>query len=174
MRNNSIIEHHCSSKGGIVEERFYKKLHSTANLIFFLSLFVYLLKNCSSQFFSNWKSAEPVFCRAELSCLPYKNQNKSLTHSFGERKTNHVFNIVTFNFSTNIFGFGSVCTRQGTAHGHYWIREFEARENFVLFINLSLPSTIYSQKPQIFQHLAYWMFSHFYNLMFFSNSNKQM
>jgi hypothetical protein len=74
-------------KGGSVEERLYKKLHSTANLNFlFLSLFVYLLKNCSSQFFSNWKSAEPVFCSEELSCLPYKNQNKSLTLSFGEGK----------------------------------------------------------------------------------------
>ena len=42
------------SKGGSVEEQLYKKLHSTANLNFlFLSLFVYLLKNCSSQFFSN-------------------------------------------------------------------------------------------------------------------------
>jgi hypothetical protein len=43
-------------------------------------------KNCSSKFFSNWKSAEPVFCSEELSCLPYKNQNKSLTLSFGEGK----------------------------------------------------------------------------------------
>ena len=41
-------------KGGSVEEQLYKKLHSTANLNFLvLSLFVYLLKNCSSQFFSN-------------------------------------------------------------------------------------------------------------------------
>ena len=79
----------------------------------------------------------------------------------------HAFNIVTFNFSTNIFCFGSVCTRQGTAHGHYWIREFEARENFVLFINLSLPSTIYSEKPQIFQHLAYLMFHTFLIWYFF-------
>ena len=74
-------------KGGSVEERLYKKVHSTANLNFlFLSLFFYLLKNCFSQFFSNWKSAEPVFCSEELSCLPYKNQNKSLTLSFGEGK----------------------------------------------------------------------------------------
>ena len=50
----------------------------TANLNFlFLLLFVYPLKNCSSQFFSNSKSAEPVFCSEELSCLPYKNQNKN-------------------------------------------------------------------------------------------------
>ena len=52
-----------------------------------LSLIVYLfLKNCSSQFFSNWKSAEPVFCSEELSHLPYKNQNQNLTLSFGEGK----------------------------------------------------------------------------------------
>ena len=69
-----------------MEEQFIKKLHSTANLNFlFLSLFVYLLKNCSSQFFSNW-TAEPVFCSEELSCLPNKNQHKSLTLSFGEGK----------------------------------------------------------------------------------------
>jgi hypothetical protein len=56
-------------KGGSVAERLYKKLHSTANLNFcFLLLFVYLLKNCSSQFFSNCKSAELVFC-SELSPL---------------------------------------------------------------------------------------------------------
>ena len=61
---------------------FLKKLQSTANLNFlFLSLFVCLLKNCSSQFFSNWKSAEPVFWS-----LPYKNQNKSITLSFWEGK----------------------------------------------------------------------------------------
>ena len=66
---------------------FIKKLQSTANLNFlFLSVFVYLLKNCSSQFFSNLKSAEPVFCSQELSCLPSKNQNKGLTPSFGEGK----------------------------------------------------------------------------------------
>ena len=70
-----------------MEERLHKKLHSSGNLNFlFLSLFVYLLKNCSSQFFSNRKSAEPVFCREELSCLPYKDQNKSITLSFGEGK----------------------------------------------------------------------------------------
>jgi hypothetical protein len=64
---------------------FIKKLRSTENLNFlFLSLFVYLLKNCYSQFFSNWKSAESVFCSEDLSCLPYKN--KSLTLSFGEGK----------------------------------------------------------------------------------------
>ena len=52
-----------------------------------LSLIGYLfLKNCSSQFFSNWKSAEPVFCSEELSHLPYKNQNQNLTLSFGEGK----------------------------------------------------------------------------------------
>ena len=66
---------------------FIKKPHYTANLNFlFLSHFVYLWKNWFSQFFSNWESAEPVFCSKELSCLPYKNQNKSLTLSFGEGK----------------------------------------------------------------------------------------
>ena len=61
------------------KNRFIEILYSTAHLDFlFLSPLVYLLKNCSSQFFSNWKSAEPVFCSEELSCLPYKNQNKSL------------------------------------------------------------------------------------------------
>ena len=55
-------------------------------IFFFCKLFVYLLKNCFSQFFSTWESAEPVFCCKELSCLPYKNQNKSLALSFGEGK----------------------------------------------------------------------------------------
>jgi len=74
-------------KMGQWKNGFVKTPHHTANLNFlFLSLFVYLLKNCSSQFFSNWESAEPVFCSEELSCLPYKNQNKSLTLSFGEGK----------------------------------------------------------------------------------------
>ena len=40
-------------KAGLVEERLHKKLHSAAILNFLLrSLFVYLLTNCSSQFFS--------------------------------------------------------------------------------------------------------------------------
>ena len=70
-----------------MEEWRYKKLHSIENLDFlFLALFVYLLRTSSSQFFSNWKSAEPVFCIEELSCLLYKNQNKSLTLSFWEEK----------------------------------------------------------------------------------------
>ena len=71
-----------------MEGWLYKKtLHFTANLNFsFLSHFVYLLKNFSSQFFSNRESAEPVSCSEELSCLPFKNQNKSLTLSFGEGK----------------------------------------------------------------------------------------
>ena len=33
------------------------------------------------QFLSHWELAEPVFCSEELSFLPYKNQNKSLTVS---------------------------------------------------------------------------------------------
>ena len=56
-------------KAGLVEERLHKKLHSAAILNFLLrSLFVYLLTNCSTQFFSNWKSAESVFCCRD--CLP--------------------------------------------------------------------------------------------------------
>ena len=70
-----------------MEELLCKKISPYSKFeFFFLSLFAYLLKNCSSQFFSNWKSAEPVFCSEELSCLPYKNQNKSITLSFGEGK----------------------------------------------------------------------------------------
>ena len=34
-----------------------------------------------SQFLTNWELAELVFCSEELSCLPYKNQNKSLSLS---------------------------------------------------------------------------------------------
>jgi hypothetical protein len=29
----------------------------------------------------DWELAEPVFCSEALTCLPYKNQNKSLTLS---------------------------------------------------------------------------------------------
>ena len=43
---------------------------------------MYLFKNDSSQFSSRWESAEPVFCREELSSLPCKNQNKSLNLSY--------------------------------------------------------------------------------------------
>ena len=77
-----------SVKGGSMEERHLKKFHSVADLNFFFpSFFVYLLTNWSSQFFSNWKSAEPVFCSEELSCFPCKNQNICLSNfSFGEEK----------------------------------------------------------------------------------------
>ena len=54
--------------------------HHTANLNFlFLPLCVYLFNSCPSQFLSNLESAEPMFCSEELSSLPCKNQNKSLT-----------------------------------------------------------------------------------------------
>ena len=57
--------------------------HHAANLNFlFLSLCVYLFKNCPSQFLSHWESAEPVFCSDELIGLPCKNKNKSLTLSY--------------------------------------------------------------------------------------------
>ena len=56
---------------------------SSSSWIFF---FCHSLFTWSSQFFSNLKSAEPVFCSQELSCLPSKNQNKGLTPSFGEGK----------------------------------------------------------------------------------------
>ena len=56
-----------TGKGGSVEERLYKKLHSIVNLKFlFISLFVHLLKNCS-QCFSSWNSAETLYCSKKLS-----------------------------------------------------------------------------------------------------------
>ena len=59
-----------------------EETNNTANLNFlFLSCCVYLFKTCPSQFLSHWELAEPVFCSEELSCLPYKNQNQSLTFS---------------------------------------------------------------------------------------------
>ena len=95
---------------------FINKLHSTVNLNFvFLSLLVYLLKNCSSHFFSNWKSAKSVLCSEELSSLSYKNQNKSLTLSFREGKFKFAvlrglfikpfFNWATFNFQSIAWSF---------------------------------------------------------------------
>ena len=60
----------------------YKKSHHRANLNFLcLTLCAYLFKNCPSQLLSYWEVAQPVFCSEELSCLPYKNQNKSLNLS---------------------------------------------------------------------------------------------
>jgi len=52
-----------SFKGGSVEETLMMYMfspYSKFNLLF-LSLCVYLYKNCP-QFFSHWESAEPVFC----------------------------------------------------------------------------------------------------------------
>ena len=71
-------------KGGSMEERLYNKtsLYSKFEFAFPVTLclpFKELL-------FSNWKSAEPVFCSEELIRFPYKNQNKSLTLCFGEEK----------------------------------------------------------------------------------------
>ena len=51
-------------------------------LSFPVALCLYLFKNGPSQFSSHWESAEPVFCSEELSSLPCKNQNKSLTLSY--------------------------------------------------------------------------------------------
>ena len=76
-----------ADKDGSVEKWLYIKNFIQQQIwFFFLTLFVYFLKNCSSQSFRNRKSAEPVFCSEELSCLPYKNQSRSLTLSFGEEK----------------------------------------------------------------------------------------
>ena len=69
---------HFLGKGGSVEETINS--HHTANLC------DYLFKKCLSQFLSNWELAEPVFSTEELSCLPYKNPNKSLTLSSLARK----------------------------------------------------------------------------------------
>ena len=60
-------------KGGSVESSLKKT--SVYRKFEFLSLFVYLLKNGSSQFFCKLKSEELVFFSEELSCLPYKDQN---------------------------------------------------------------------------------------------------
>ena len=72
-----------------VKVAWWKKLlcinsHHVANLKFiFLSLCVYLFKNCPSQFLSQLELAESVFCsHKELSCLSCKNKNKSLTLSY--------------------------------------------------------------------------------------------
>ena len=47
------------AKGGSVGERLYEKNLTLQHIWFFSrSLFVYLLKNCFSQFLSNWKSVE--------------------------------------------------------------------------------------------------------------------
>ena len=56
----------CVKDVFVVETLIYNSEQSAKtweNLnFFFLSLFVYLFKNCSSQFLSHWESAELVFC----------------------------------------------------------------------------------------------------------------
>ena len=65
-----------------MEETLMYKFSPYNKFGFSFPVTLYLFKNCLSQFLSYWKLAEPVFCSEELSCLPYKNQNKSLTLSF--------------------------------------------------------------------------------------------
>jgi len=66
--NNDLLEPLVKQKRVVTARgrqpmKFVVMSLNTANLIFFsLSLCVYLYKNRTSQFFSHWKSAEPVFC----------------------------------------------------------------------------------------------------------------
>ena len=48
------------------------------NWIFFFCTLCFPFKELFFSVYSKWKSAEPVFCTEEQSCVPYKNQNKSL------------------------------------------------------------------------------------------------
>ena len=74
-------------KGGSEEE----SSHHKANLNFiFLSLYVYLFKNC--QFSSHWKSAEPVFCSKELSSLPGKKKKAQLSIVWWENSKLYIEN----------------------------------------------------------------------------------
>ena len=119
-----VHTHAMCGKGDLVEERLYKKLHFTANLNFLLlSLFVYLLDNSSSQFFSYWESAEPVFSSEELSCLPYKKQNKSMTLSFWKGKFNFSvlwgFFIKPFFLWATFSHLGAKNTMKPVAHSYY-------------------------------------------------------
>ena len=53
--------------GGLVEEWLVYMFSSYRKFEFlFLSLCVYLFKNCPSQFLNHWESAEPMFCSEEL------------------------------------------------------------------------------------------------------------
>ena len=58
--------------------------YSQFEFSFLLSLCVYLFKNCPSQFLSHWELAKPVFYNEELGCLPYKNQNLTLSSLVGK------------------------------------------------------------------------------------------
>jgi len=74
-------------KGGQWKNGFVKKTSPYSKFEFSFPVTLCLpFKELFFSVFSNWESAEPVFCSEELSCLPYKNQNKSLTLSFGEGK----------------------------------------------------------------------------------------
>ena len=61
-----------TGKGGSLEDTLMYKYSFPVALYTFLT---------PSQFLSHWELAEPLFCSEKLSCLPYKNQNKSLTFS---------------------------------------------------------------------------------------------
>ena len=53
--------------------------HKQIWIFLFCDSCVYLFKNCPPQFLSHWELAEPLFCSEQLSCLPYKDQNKGPT-----------------------------------------------------------------------------------------------
>ena len=74
-------------KGGLVAFLMYKfSVYSKLEFYFPVTLVFYLFKKYPYQFLSNCELAEPVFCSEELSCLPYKNQKKSMTLSFCDGK----------------------------------------------------------------------------------------
>lgn len=74
-------------KGGSVEDRLFKKTSPYSKFEFSFPVTLCLpFKELFFSVFSNWESAEQVFWSEELSSLPYKNKNKSLTLSFGGGK----------------------------------------------------------------------------------------
>jgi hypothetical protein len=80
-----------------MEETFIHKFspHSIFKFIF-LSLCVYIFKKCPSQFFQCFpvrNSVFSVFPSEELSCLPYKNRNKSLTLSYLVENSNLLYTV---------------------------------------------------------------------------------
>ena len=78
-----LKEHYLFLKGCLVEESLCIICNIQQNLNFrFLSLYVCLFKNCPFQFFSLWKSAEPVFAVRNSVFLFAKTKTKVLIRKF--------------------------------------------------------------------------------------------
>ena len=127
-------------KNGVI-----KKTSQYSKFEFSFSVTLYL--PFQELFFLVFQLLEVSWASEELSCLPYKNQNKSLTLSFGEGKIQvcyivrsfikPFFHWATFNLSRHLIGWLLWCTKLGI-FGPIKNLNFQTHNKLLIFLDVTL------------------------------------